>query len=422
MARICLITPGHPSKNPRLVKEADALAEAGDDVHVIAGDYHPWGHDADRQYQDRPWELERVSYGAVASSGRQIYLGGRKRIAETLAGWLPQGTRAVNLRAQHWAIPELVDRAQSVPAELFIAHYLPAVPAALHAAEKHGAKAAFDAEDFHRGQFHDDERGSPEAERTRWFEETYLPQCESLTAASPGIARAYADELDIEEPTTILNVFPRSERSGHTPPQELREEHPGDGISLYWYSQTIGPDRGLEMVVRAMGQIQDRVDDAPCLTLSLRGSWTDGYKTNLHALARSVGIENKQIRHLTRTPPDQLIERAAQHDIGLALEQAKSRNRDLCVTNKIFAYLLAGLPVVATNTQGQQFVHRHAPNAVRLCAIDDVGDMAQQLCRWVRDAESRKRASEAAYQAAEDRYNWDVEKETLLSTVRTLLA
>jgi glycosyltransferase involved in cell wall biosynthesis len=421
MARICLITPGHPSKNPRLVKEADALVEAGYDVHVIAGNYHPWGHDADRQYQNRSWDIERVSYGAMASSWRQAYLGGRKRIAEVLARWLPREERELNLRAQHWVIPELIERAQSISADLFIAHYLPAVPAALHAAQKQGGKAAFDAEDFHRGQFHTDERGCPDAQRTRWFEETYLPQCDYLTAASPGIAHAYADALGVEEPATILNVFPRSERSGHTPPKDLREEHPGSGVSLYWYSQTIGPDRGLEMVVRAMGQLQDRVDDVPPLTLSLRGGWADGYESDLRMLAQSVGLEDMQIRHLARTPPDQLIERASQHDIGLALEQAKSRNRDLCITNKIFAYLLAGLPVVATSTQGQQFVHQHAPDAVRLCSIGDVDEMVNQLLQWVRDAESRESAAAAACRVAEDRYNWDVEKERLLSTVRAAL-
>jgi len=32
MSTVCLVTPGQPSTNPRLVKEADALAEAGYDV------------------------------------------------------------------------------------------------------------------------------------------------------------------------------------------------------------------------------------------------------------------------------------------------------------------------------------------------------------------------------------------------------
>ena len=38
-SRICLVTPGQPSTNPRLVKEADALCEAGYDVQVVACKY-----------------------------------------------------------------------------------------------------------------------------------------------------------------------------------------------------------------------------------------------------------------------------------------------------------------------------------------------------------------------------------------------
>ena len=37
-ARICLVTTGQPACNPRLVKEADALVDAGFDVHVVAAD------------------------------------------------------------------------------------------------------------------------------------------------------------------------------------------------------------------------------------------------------------------------------------------------------------------------------------------------------------------------------------------------
>lgn len=34
--RVCLVTTGQPACNPRLVKEADALIDAGFDVHVVA--------------------------------------------------------------------------------------------------------------------------------------------------------------------------------------------------------------------------------------------------------------------------------------------------------------------------------------------------------------------------------------------------
>lgn len=419
---ICIVTPGHPSKNPRLVKEADALTEAGYQVHVIAGDYHQWGHEADAEYRDRHWRLERVPYGAMASPLRRAWLGGRKRVAEQLAAVMPADMAKLNLRAHHWAIPELVARARSVPAGLFIAHYLPALPAVLQAAEKQNAAVGFDAEDFHRGEYTAGEANTLDARLTRWFEETYIPRCDYVTAASPAIGNAYAKALDLEEqPTTILNVFPRSARSGFTPEAELESEHPGISLSLYWYSQTIGPGRGLEMVVRAMGLLYTRTPHLPPFVLSLRGSWTGDYEHELRALARRVGLQDAHIRHLPLAPPEQLIERAAQHDVGLALELPNSQNRDICITNKIFAYLSGGLPVLATDTIGQRCVHEQAPEAVALCPIHDIDTMARHLRTWFADAAQRRSAAKAARRVADERFTWDVEKRILLKTVRSVL-
>jgi hypothetical protein len=49
-------------------------------------------------------------------------------------------------------------------------------------------------------------------------------------------------------------------------------------------------------------------------------------------------------------------------DIGLAIEQKTSDfNRDICLTNKIFAYSQAGLYILATNTSAQKlFMEEHA--------------------------------------------------------------
>ena len=416
---ICLITPGHPSTNPRLVKEADTLTDAGFNVHVIAGDYHPWGHDADLQYQDRPWGLERVTYGQMAGSARRAYLSGRKRLASLLEPLVPTSS-ALKKRAHHWAIPELTRCATSVSADLYVAHYLPALPAAINAATIHSARVGFDAEDFHRGEFADDELNTQKARLTRWMEKTHLPACDYVTAASPGIGDAYAQLFDSPSPTPVLNTFPLSERSGNTPPEEMDCEHPGNGMSLYWYSQTIGPNRGLDLIVRAMGQAQRQVPDVRFI-LSLRGSWASDYEARLRRLAQSVGLDDGQIRHLSRVEPQQLIERAGEHDVGLALERPAHRSRDLCITNKILAYILAGLPVLASATQGQRYVHKQAPEAVALVPPDDPEAMAECLVTWACSPEALSRSAAAASRAGKNRFNWEVEQDTLLSEIRSVL-
>jgi glycosyltransferase involved in cell wall biosynthesis len=422
-SKVCLVTPGHPSKNPRLVKEADALIEAGFEVMVVAGDYHPWGHDADEQYASREWKLERVTYGPMASPLRRGVLAGRKRIAKMLLGATPIDSEFLKQWAVHWAVPELVRRTRSVGSDLYIAHNLPALPAAVTAAQDRRAKVGFDAEDFHRGQFKGHEMESLDAQLTRWMEEEYIPDCDYVTAAAPGIGEAYANILDISSATTVLNVFPTSQMSGHTPSEELDAEHSGRGMSLYWYSQTIGPDRGLETVVRAMGIARRKTQSLPPLTLSLRGSWGAGYEEELRSVAHEAGLDDKQIRHLDRAVPDQLVERAAQHDVGLALEQPGDlRARDLCITNKILAYLLAGLPVLATDTDGQRYVHEQVPGAVALCPVGNPDAMADRILRWAKSPDDLSGAAHAAERAARERFNWSVEKEKFLSEIRSVLS
>ena len=66
-ARVCILTPGHLSTNPRVVKEADALAGAGYEVRVIASDYVQWAREADRALVGRIWSVaETLPFGPDA--------------------------------------------------------------------------------------------------------------------------------------------------------------------------------------------------------------------------------------------------------------------------------------------------------------------------------------------------------------------
>src|SRR5437762_10287622 len=110
----------------------------------------------------------------------------------------------------------------------------------------------FDAEDFHTGMGQQDERASLQANLTERIERQILPRCDYVTAAAPLIADQYASKYSIRTPTTILNVFPLDER-----PDSLREVGQFGRLTMCWFSQTIGPGRGLENVIRALGLITE---------------------------------------------------------------------------------------------------------------------------------------------------------------------
>src|SRR6476620_3536126 len=69
MDKICLLTPTQPSVNPRIVKEADALAEAGHQVHVLCGHTIAWADESDiLLLQKRNWTYSYVG-GVPGSAG-----------------------------------------------------------------------------------------------------------------------------------------------------------------------------------------------------------------------------------------------------------------------------------------------------------------------------------------------------------------
>src|SRR5690606_3633175 len=91
------------------------------------------------------------------------------------------------------------------------------------------------------------------------IERTLLPKCDLLTCAAPLIGKAYRSRYGIEM-ATILNVFPLSEM-----PTESLQSREEKEPSIYWFSQTIGPERGLEEFLAGIGSAKSPI------SLQLRG-------------------------------------------------------------------------------------------------------------------------------------------------------
>ena len=401
------MTPGHLSTNPRLVKEADALAAAGYEVSIVAARFIPWADAADTEFANRPWRVHKVAFGPLAGRVSQIMQSLLRRVC--LLAW--KGLGLWPERAFHPVIPGLTRAACGIQADLYIAHNLAALPAAYHAAKKHGAKLGFDAEDFHGGEMNDTPENALRIRLTREIERRYLPRCDHLTAASPGIAKAYADAYSVPVPTVILNVFPLADAPVAPTARGAARPSP----SLYWFSQTIGADRGLETVVEAIAHSRSR----PCLFL--RGNPSPGYQQALTELAARHGILDR-LRFLPPAPPGEMVSLAAEYDIGLATEVSTTVNRDICLTNKLFTYLLAGLPTLASATTAQSELAADMADAVFVYPQQDARVLAEKMDELLLSPFRLASARRAAWQLGQERFNWDSDQAILLRVVDATLA
>src|SRR6185436_16389511 len=93
-------------------------------------------------------------------------------------------------------------------------------------------------------------------------------------------------------------------------------------LRLYWFSQTIGPGRGLEAAVTALGRAGVSAE------LTLRGRPHDGYLEALQRLA-AAHAPRVVVIHQPPAAPDAMVDLARGYDVGLALDHGPPRNRSL---------------------------------------------------------------------------------------------
>lgn len=145
-----------------------------------------------------------------------------------------------------------------------------------------------------------------------------------------------------------------------------------------------------------------------------------GYGEELLDLAAREGVRDR-VRLLPPAPPPEMLRLSAAHDVGLALEQRVSPNRDICVTNKLFTYLGAGVPFAATATRGQIDICRHLGEVASLHEPGDWRHLARSLDELLSNRSTLARRRESAWRLARERYNWDCEKGKFLELVSSLI-
>ena len=219
-------------------------------------------------------------------------------------------------------------------ADVIEAHNLPALYPAFKFSKKWNIPYGFDVEDYHPGEFI---RSVTEKNRRLSLFKRILPQASFITAASPLIAETVDELLKVHKPKciTINNSFHADDFS----PPILRENN--DKIRFVWFSQTASYGRGLEFFIKAAQPFKEQLE------LVLIGSLDKNFE-------KEFVLNNSFISHQSPISQSALHTTLGNFDVGLATELSSSdMNREICLTNKLFAYLQSGLFVLATDTKAQ---------------------------------------------------------------------
>jgi glycosyltransferase involved in cell wall biosynthesis len=397
MPRILVITSGPLCRNPRALKEASTLGAAGYDVTVatVASHARFEAHD-DAILAGAPFR--KIAIMPVPTSRRMR----AQKTLSRLHTWLARRGVRYGLQSAQALGPatEMKRLALAQPAELTIVHTELGL-AVGHALLANGRCVATDIEDWHSEDLLPQERRHRPILLLRKFERRLLNHCVYTSTTSNALADALHARYGGRRPSVVTNSFPLQPT-----PERVDVARPPH---FFWFSQTIGPGRGLELFLAAWVRTKNPSQ------LFLLGEPRSGYRDELF---KHISFSHRdRLQFLPLVSPAELPAVIARHDIGLALEQPFIVNRDLTITNKILQYLNAGLAVVASSTSGQREVIAENPTAGILVEAHETTAFARALDDLLGDPAALAMRQKAARGLAETKYCWEHEASRLLALV-----
>ena len=181
-----------------------------------------------------------------------------------------------------------------------------------------------------------------------WFvaaiERLVVPRCAAVITVSDGIAARLRERYRLRStPTVVRNVTAlhavRDDSSGRRGGLRARLGLAAD-TPLVLHQGAPAPDRGCELLLAAMRQL-------PGAHLAFLGDSEPGYGKDLRGAAHVLGVQDR-VTLLPSVPLADLLSHTAEADVGVTLLQDTCENHRLALPNKLFEYIAAGVPVVAS--------------------------------------------------------------------------
>lgn len=402
--RILVLTASHLCRNPRVVKEATALGTAGYQVTVMSQSVQQRFEKMDRELmRGLPFKRLVIDYAADHFPVRLANL------LQRSATWVArQMCSKLGIESAQTLGPAsaLLRFARSFPADLTIVHTEIPIWAAQYLMQD-GRRVAIDVEDWYSEDLLFADRRSRPIKLLRHAEKFALQHAAYTSATAQSMADALTAAYQCKPPIVIRNSFPLQ-------PHSRVDAHTASVVPRFiWFSQTIGPGRGLELFFAAWARTTQPSK------VYLLGDEQPGYRQKL--LGRLPAGRRDDLHFIPLVTPEALPAKLAEFDIGLALEPHWPLNRNITITNKILQYMNAGLAVIATDTAGQKEVMAAAPDCGLLVTAHETTEYAQRLDALLGD-HTRLRSTQIASRAAAERvFCWERDTPHLLSAVAQAL-
>ena len=396
--RVCMLVSNDLSIDARVRKEAQALADTGAEVTIIGvGENVPTDIAEDAPYKlvlARPslngkplqpeWGREHVWYPVRVFVNKTITTSRQNRYQK-------QADEA----GYSWTVsrPDMVATASGFSFDVVHAHDLDTLYAAHEIAKQNGAKLVYDSHELYlelhylqpklRVQFAE-------------VQASIFPKIDALVSVSHQIADRLCEQYSRSdlEPTILFNGGVRvvDQSASLSTPVKL------------FFQGAFAKDRNLVELVEAMKFLNGKA------TLTLQG-WGSDEQAIQDTIKRLDLADCVEV--IPPCPPLEVVDSAANYDVGIINSLPKDENFLVTLPNKLFDYMCAGLAVASTDLPPIKEILERENCGVTYSQMG-VDHTANALIELI-DSPSRIQAMKNASLAAAPKYAWPAQAEKLVT-------
>lgn len=233
--------------------------------------------------------------------------------------------------------------------------------------------------------------------RSVWTERRWLPSADAMIAAAPSWTE-HIRVLHGSVPSITATVLNVPERFDFEPKDIKAATGIASETPVVLYQGSIQENRGIEPAIDAVAKMPD-------VAMVIVGY---GYhRPYLEQLVRDRNLDDR-VKFFGPIPNRELLAYTATADLGLANIVSSSLSYHTCLPNKLFEYMMAGIPVIGSR----------GPAIAQIVEETGAGEVAEatdsdELVAAIRTILAHPEKYRDAAARATDRYHWAVEAKEL---------
>ncbi|WP_158090060.1 glycosyltransferase [Pseudomonas sp. B28(2017)] len=336
----------------RILLQADSLEEAGWQVRILA-------MPLDAPAEDDP-RVCRVGQAASQTAIRENRVLSMYRFVRRYLSMNGGVMRLLKAMAWRFLVDQerfylrlFFDQARQMRADVVVAHDLPMLAVGRALATEFSAKLVYDSHELYC------EQEFSRAQGRNWalIEERHIGACDLVITVNPSIAGELERRYQLDDVQVIHNAeraLPPGPRSWYL--------HDRFGIdrshAVLLFQGGFSAGRHLPELINAMALVK-------CQTVHLVLLGDGQLAAALSTQVKRLGLERRVFLH-PAVPQRDLLEITAAADAGVIPYQAICLNNFYCTPNKLFEFIAAGLPILASDL----------PELRRIVSGNEIGQVA----------------------------------------------